>query len=123
MRVDPTTNPKYDLIMSMSAAILDAERDMDKSIVALSTLVSKTIGEFAEAELPASMSQRALEKLAAAIGTNVDSRRLLGEAHREYGRTAKMLGATAEDWGPWWPCPSGKTDNGQRVTQPLRVVA
>lgn len=123
MRVDPTANPKYDLIMSMSAAILDAERDMDKSIVALSTLVSKTIGEFAEAELPASMAQRALEKLAAAIGTNIDSRRLLGEAHREYGRTAKMLGATAEDWGPWWPCPSGKTDNTQPTRQPLRVVA
>ena len=123
MRADPTNHSKYDLIMSMSAAILNAERDMDKSIVALSTLVSKTIGEFAEAELPVSMSQRALEKLAAAIGTNVDSRRLLGEAHREYGRTAKMLGATAEDWGPWWPCPSGKTDNNLPVKQPLRIVA
>jgi len=122
MRVDPTANPQYDLIMSMSAAILDAERDMDKSIVTLSALVSKTITEFAEAELPVSMSQRALEKLAESITAHVGTRRLLGEAHREYGRAAKALGATADGWGPGWPCYTVEQATAPKPV-PLRRVA
>jgi|GEM_PF-1190665 len=122
MRVDPTNHPQYDLINSISAAVLAAERDMDNSIVALSKLVTTTIEDFADAELPASMSQRALDKLADALTAHVGTRRLLGDAHRKYGRTAKSLGATAEDWGPWWPCPDGKAKTIEPTKQPLRVV-
>ena len=123
MRADPTNHPQYDTILAVSAAVLAAERDMDNSIVALSKLVTTTIDEFAAAELPGAMSQRALGKLAEAISAHVESRKLLVEAHGEYGRTAKMLGATAEDWGPWWPCPSGKTGSDRPMKKPLRVVA
>lgn len=123
MRVDPTNHPQYDTILAISAAVLAAERDMDKSIVTLSKLVATTIEEFADAQLPGVMSQRALGKLSEALNAHVDSRRLLVEAHGEYGRTAKRLGATAEEWGPWWPCPSGKTMTTEPVKQPLRVVA
>ena len=105
MRVDPTNHPHYDHIVAVSAAVLAAERDMDASILALSKLVASTIEHYAEARLPAQMAQPALAKLAGALTANIDSRRLLGEAHREYGRTAKALGATADDWGPDWPCP------------------
>ena len=105
MHVDPKNHPQYDLILSISAAVLAAERDMDTSIVTLSKLVATTIEDFAAAEMPVSMSQRALDKLAAALTAHVDTRRLLGEAHGEYGRSAKMLGASPEAWGPDWPCP------------------
>ena len=86
-------------------------------------LVATTIETYAEAKLPAQMAQPALAKLADALTANVDSRRLLGEAHREYGRTAKALGATAEDWGPLWPCSKIETEEKKPARQPLRVAA
>ncbi|MDB5679749.1 hypothetical protein [Sphingomonas bacterium] len=104
MRVDPTNHPCYANILAVSAAVLDAERDVDGSIVALSKLMATTIEQYADAKLPAFAAQSALARLTEALTANVDTRRLLGEAHKEYGRTAKMLGATAEEWGPGWPC-------------------
>ncbi|THD34802.1 MAG: hypothetical protein E7773_14175 [Sphingomonas sp.] len=104
MRVDPTNHPQYDTILAVAAAVMAAERDTDASIKALSQLVSTTIDEFAEARLPAGLSQRALDKLASSIAGQIESRRLLTEAHREFGRAAKALGATADGWGPTWPC-------------------
>ena len=95
---------------------------MDSSIVKLSKLVATTIETYGDAKLPAAMAQPALVKLTEALTAHVDSRRLLGEAHREYGRTAKMLGATADDWGPWWPCP-GITTEGAPRAPPLKIAA
>ena len=123
MRVDPTNHPQYDTILAVSAAVLSAERDVDTSIVALSKLMATTIEQYAEAKLPAHMAQPALAKLVEAVTANVDSRRLLGEAHREYGRTAKMLGATAEDWGPGWPCPAITTEDAAPARPALKVAA
>jgi len=121
MRVDPTNHPHYDAILAVSAAVLAAERDVDTSILALSKLMATTIEQYADARLPAHMAQPALAKIAEALTVNVDGRRLLGEAHREYGRTAKMLGATAEDWGPYWPC--SKIEETKPASMPLRVAA
>lgn len=104
MRVDPTNHPCYANILAVSAAVLDAERDVDSSLLALSKLMAATIEQYADAKLPAQMAQPALLKIAEALTANVDTRRLLGEAHLEYGRTAKALGATADAWGPGWPC-------------------
>ena len=123
MRADPTNHPQYDAILAVSAAVLAAERDMDSSIAKLSKLVSTTIETYGEAKLPAAMAQPALVKLTDALTAHVDSRRLLGEAHREYGRTAKMLGATAEDWGPVWPCPGITTEDEQPTRPALKVAA
>jgi len=121
MRVDPTNHAQYANILAVSAAVLTAERDVDTSIVALSKLMATTIEQYTDAKLPAHMAQPALAKLAEALTVNVDGRRLLGEAHREYGRTAKMLGATAEDWGPLWPC--SKVEEAKPARTPLRVAA
>lgn len=121
MRVDPTNHPQFANILAVSAAVLTAERDVDTSILALSKLMSTTIEEYADAKLPAHMAQPALAKLVGALTANVDSRRLLGEAHLEYGRTAKQLGATAEGWGPDWPCPGITTD--QAPARPALKVA
>jgi hypothetical protein len=121
MRADPTNHPHYDAILAVSAAVLTAERDVDNSLVALSKLMATTIEQYSDAGLPAHMAQPALVKIAEALTVNVDGRRLLGEAHREYGRTAKMLGATAEDWGPLWPCTKIKEVKPART--PLRVAA
>jgi hypothetical protein len=123
MRVDPTNHPQYDAILAVSAAVLAAERDMDSSIVKLSKLVSTTIETYGDAKLPAAMAQPALVKLTEALTAHVDSRRLLGEAHREYGRTAKMLGATAEGWGPDWPCPGISTEDAAPARPALKVAA
>ncbi|MBN8815489.1 MAG: hypothetical protein J0J06_08595 [Sphingomonas sp.] len=123
MRVDPTNHPHYDAILTVSAAVLAAERDMDSSIVKLSQLVSTTIETYGDAKLPAAMAQPALAKLTEALTAHVDSRRLLGEAHREYGRTAKMLGATAEEWGPVWPCPGITTEDETPARPALKVAA
>ncbi len=125
MRVDPTNHPYYDAILAISAAVLAAERDMDKSIAELSKLMTTTIETYGEAKLPAAMAQPALVKLAEALTAHVDSRRLLGEAHREYGRTAKTLGASSEAWGPDWPCPPPgiATEGRASVQPPLRVAA
>lgn len=124
MRVDPTNHPHYEAILAVSAAVLAAERDMDSSIAKLSKLVSTTIETYGDANLPAQMAQPALAKLTEALTAHVDSRRLLGEAHREYGRTAKMLGATAEDWGPSWPCPPAITPNQQQpARRELKIAA
>ena len=122
MRVDPTQHPQYDTILAVSAAVMAAERDTDASIVTLAKLVSATIEEFAEAKLPAAMAQRALDKLALSIHGQIESRRLLCEAHREYGRTAKSLGATADDWGPTWPCYTVEEASKPKPA-PLRRVA
>jgi hypothetical protein len=121
MGVDPTNHPQYETIVAISKAVLAAERDTDASIVTLSHLVSATIEEFAEAKLPAALAQRALDKLAQSITGQIDSRRLLVEAHREYGRAAKTLGATADDWGPWWPC--SQLTEAKPARTPLRVAA
>ena len=123
MRVDPTNHPHYDAIVAVSAAVLAAEHDMDSSIVRLSKLVSTTIETYGDAKLPAAMAQPALAKLTEALTAHVDSRRLLGEAHREYGRTAKMLGATAEEWGPVWPCPGITTEEELPARPALKVAA
>jgi hypothetical protein len=123
MRVDPTNHPQYDAILAVSAAVLAAERDMDSSIVKLSKLVSTTIETYGDAKLPAAMAQPALVKLTEALTAHVDSRRLLGEAHREYGRTAKMLGATADGWGPVWPCPGITTEDEKPARPALKVAA
>jgi hypothetical protein len=121
MRVDPTNHPHYDAILAVSAAVLDAERDVDTSILALSKLMATTIEQYTDAKLPAQAAQPALAKIAEALSANVHTRRLIGEAHLEYGRTAKMLGATAEDWGPLWPCTKKKDAKPART--PLRVAA
>jgi len=123
MRVDPTNHPQYANILAVSAAVLAAERDVDCSILALSKLVATTIEQYADAKLPAHMAQPALAKLAGALTANVDSRRLLGEAHLEYGRTAKVLGAAADTWGPDWPCPGITTSDRATALPPLRVAA
>lgn len=123
MHVDPINHPHYDAILTVSAAVLAAERDMDSSIVKLSKLVSTTIETYGDAKLPAAMAQPALVKLTEALTAHVDSRRLLGEAHREYGRTAKMLGATADGWGPVWPCPGIDTEDKAPAQPPLRIAA
>jgi len=123
MRVDPTNHPHYDAILTVSAAVLAAERDMDSSIAKLSKLVATTIETYGDARLPAAIAQPALVKLTEALTAHVDSRRLLGEAHREYGRTAKMLGATAEGWGPDWPCPAMTTEDAQPARRPLKIAA
>ncbi len=125
MRVDPTNHPYYDTILAISAAVLAAERDMDKSIAQLSKLVTTTIEVYGEAKLPAAMAQPALAKLTEALAAHVDSRRLLGEAHREYGRTAKRLGASPEAWGPSWPCPPPgiAAEDQAPMQRPLRNVA
>jgi hypothetical protein len=123
MRVDPINHPQYDAILAVSAAVLAAERDMDSSIVKLSKLVSTTIETYGDAKLPAAMAQPALVKLTEALTAHVDSRRLLGEAHREYGRTAKMLGASADAWGPDWPCPGIKTEDAAPARPALKVAA
>ena len=102
--------------------MLDAERDVDTSILALSKLMATTIEQYADAKLPAQMAQPALAKIAEALTANVDTRRLLGEAHREYGRTAKMLGATADGWGPVWPCPQGRRSTSPQAP-PLKIAA
>ena len=122
MRVDPTSHPQYANILAVSAAVLAAERDVDGSIVALSKLMATTVEQYADAKLPAFAAQSALARLAEALTANVDSRRLLGEAHKEYGRTAKMIGATAEDWGPVWPCPQGKGKE-QPARRHLKIAA
>lgn len=121
MRVDPNNHPQFANILAVSAAVMTAEGDVDTSIVALSKLVTTTIEQYADAKLPAALAQPALTKLTEALTAHVDSRRLLGEAHREYGRTAKMLGATAEDWGPLWPC--SKVEEVEPARTPLRVAA
>lgn len=121
MRVDPTNHPQYDAILTVSAAVLAAERDMDSSIIKLSKLVATTLETYGDARLPAAMAQPALAKLTEALTAHIDSRRLLGEAHREYGRTAKILGATAEQWGPLWPC--AQVEDAKAVRTPLRVAA
>lgn len=123
MRVDPTNHPHYDAIIAVSAAVLTAERDVDTSILTLSKLMATTIEHFAEAQLPAQLAQPALGKLVEALSANVEGRRLLGEAHREYGRTAKVLGAAADDWGPVWPCPGITTDDARRARPALKVAA
>lgn len=122
MRVDPTNHPHYASILAVSAAVLAAERDTDASITTLANLVGTTIGQFAEAKLPAALAQGALGKLSEAIVAQVDSRRLLVEAHKEYGRTAKLLGADTEAWGPSWPCPTTKPE-GRSAIRPLKVAA
>ncbi|HEX4694714.1 hypothetical protein [Sphingomonas sp.] len=122
MRVDPTNHPQYQNILAVSAAVLAAERDVDKSILALSNLVATTIEQYADAKLPAHMAQSALTKLAQALSVNVEGRRLLGEAHLEYGRTAKVLGATPDDWGPNWPCYTTE-EAAKPKPSPLRRVA
>jgi hypothetical protein len=121
MRIDPTNHPQYANILAVSAAVLDAERDVDTSILALSKLMATTIEQYADAQMPAQMAQPALAKIAEALTANVATRRLIGEAHLEYGRTAKMLGATAEDWGPLWPCTKIQEEKPARA--PLRVAA
>lgn len=123
MRVDPTNHPNYNAILAVSAAVLTAERDVDASILALSKLVTTTIEQYAQAKLPAHMAQPALAKLAEALTVNVDGRRLLGEAHLEYGRTAKLLGATPTAWGPDWPCPAMTTEEAQPAPRPLKIAA
>ncbi len=123
MRVDPTNHPHYDAILAVSAAVLTAERDMDKSIAKLSNLVTTTIETYADSKLPAAMAQPALVKLTEALAAHVDSRRLLGEAHREYGRTAKALGVTPESWGPVFPCVVIATEDKASVRPPLRNAA
>ena len=85
--------------------------------------MATTIEQYADAKLPAQMAQPALAKIAEALTANVDTRRLLGEAHREYGRTAKMLGATADGWGPSWPCPAMTTEEEQPARRPLKIAA
>ena len=52
-----------------------------------------------------------------------EARAVLGEAHREYGRTAKMLGASADAWGPDWPCPGIKTEDAAPARPALKVAA
>ncbi len=121
MRVNPTDHPQYANILAVSAAVTHAEREVDTSIVALSRLMATTIEQYADASLPAHMAQSALAKIAEALTVNVDGRRLLGEAHREYGRTAKTLGATPDDWGPYWPCATTEEAGAERV--PLRAAA
>jgi hypothetical protein len=123
MRVDPTNHPNHANILAVSAAVLAAERDVDSSILALSKLIATTIEQFAEAKMPAHLAQPALAKLTEALSTNVDGRRLLGEAHREYGRTAKMLGATADLWGPDWPCPVMTAEDEKPARSPLKIAA
>lgn len=122
MRVDPTNHPQFANILAVSAAVLAAERDVDTSILGLSKLVATTIEQYADAKLPAHMAQPALAKLAKALTTHIDGRRLLGEAHLEYGRTAKVLGATPDDWGPNWPCFTVEEAAKPKRT-PLRRVA
>lgn len=122
MRVDPINHPQYDLILAMAAAVQAAERDTDESIKTLSKLIATTVEEFTDAKLPASSAQRALDRLATAIGSQIEGRRLLTEAHREYGRVAKSLGASADDWGPGWPCYTVE-DAAKPKAAPLRRVA
>jgi hypothetical protein len=124
MNVDPTDHPQYDAILAISAAVLAAEHGMDSSLAQLSKLVTTTIEAYGEAKLPAAMAQPALVKLTEALAAHVDSRRLLGDAHREYGRTAKMLGASHEAWGPVWPCPATGigTEDQAPVQPPLRLA-
>lgn len=123
MRVDPNNHPQFANILAVSAAVMTAERDVDTSILALSKLMATTIEQYGDAKLPAHMAQPALAKLVEALTANVDGRRLLGEAHHEYGRTAKMLGATAEGWGPDWPCPGITTADEQPVRRALKIAA
>lgn len=124
MRADPTNHPQYEAILAVSAAVLTAERDVDSSIVALSKLMASTIEHYADAKLPAQMAQPALAKITEALTANIDGRRLLGEAHREYGRTAKLLGATADGWGPAWPCPAmTTTEDEQPARRQLKIAA
>lgn len=123
MRANPTDHPHYEAILTVSAAVMSAERDVDMSILALSKLMATTIEQYADAKLPAHLAQAALAKITEALTVNVDGRRLLGEAHREYGRTAKMLGATAAGWGPDWPCPVVGPEDVAPARPALKVAA
>ncbi|MBN8806638.1 MAG: hypothetical protein J0I47_00145 [Sphingomonas sp.] len=122
MRVDPTSHPQYSHILAVSAAVLAAERDTDASITTLTRLMGTTIEQFADAKLPAGFAQSALTKLSEAITAQVEGRRMLTEAHKEYGRVAKILGASDDDWGPSWPCPSSG-NLAQPAKRTLKVAA
>lgn len=122
MRVDPTSHPQYRNILAVSAAVLAAERDTDQSIKTLSALIATTLTEFADAGLPAAAAQRALDNLAVAMNTQIEGRRMLTEAHRDYGRVAQSLGASADEWGPTWPCHEIRSASKPKPA-PLRRVA
>lgn len=122
MGVHPTNHPQYNAIVSVAEAVMAAERRSDESIKTLSNLIATTVAEFADARLPAWSAQPALDKLALSISGQIEGRRLLTEAHREYGRVAKSIGASADEWGPNWPCYTVE-EAATPAPAPLRRVA
>lgn len=121
MPTRPQDHPHYAAILDVAAAIQAAEQSADAGIRATAALIVKTLDVQSEQGLAPHTVEPVLAGLKRAISAHLDGRSAIVESHLAYGRIAAGLGATAEDWGPTWPCADARIPAPRRDT--LRAVA
>jgi hypothetical protein len=121
MSTRPQNHPHYQAILEVAAAIQVAEREADAGIRATAKLIVKTLDVQVEQGLAPASVEPVMAGLKRAIAAHMEGRAAILDSHKEYGRLAADLGATASSWGPTWPCKTARVRTPERKT--LRAVA
>ena len=121
--MNPQNHPLYEGIVDIAAAVQAAERAAEQHIISVAHLTIRTLETQQRFGVSPHVAQPAIEHLRRAMDVSFEGRDAVVAAHSAYGKIAAAAGASADTFGPTWPCTKGFASSAQREDTQLRAVA
>jgi hypothetical protein len=111
----------YTEVVAVANATMATERLADRTILSLAVLIQEATTQAEKIKLTPHETQPAMDALQKAMNHAFEARRNVVAVHSQFGLIGKELGASAEEWGDPFPCPTGAI--GKRGMRRLAVAA
>lgn len=115
-------NQRLSAAKKVATSLFHAEDEIDSAVASTAGLIVTILAARSEAKLPAVIGQDALDALGAAVGSLLQSRRQVVEAHKGLDVARGQIGLDVVSWGDQFPKPAVGAA-GEPAVATLRAVS